>query len=129
MTKILLSLIAVMYGLNALVMWFAPEFWYEITPGVSMMGPFNLHFIRDIALIYLLAAAIFIWVVRNGNQSAGYVAAAWPCMHALFHVQIWMARGFPFDEVTAGNVLGIQLPAWGTLYLISKLSPPKGVNT
>lgn len=125
MAKIILSTIAVIYGVNALIMWFAPEFWYETTPGVAMMGPFNLHFVRDIALIYLLAAAAFVWAVRENNQTAGYVGAAWPCMHALFHLQIWMARGFPFDEISATNLVGIQIPAWVALYLISQMPTSK----
>ena len=90
-----------------------------------MMGPFNLHFIRDIALIYLLASAAFVWALQKNNQTAAYVGAAWPAMHALFHIQIWMARGFPLDEVAAVNLAGIQLPAWATLYLIHKIFPSK----
>lgn len=125
MAKIILIVIAVIYGVNALIMWFAPEFWYETTPGVSMMGPFNLHFVRDIALIYLLAAAAFVWTVRNNSQTAGFVGAAWPCMHALFHVQIWIARGIPFDEIAFVNLVGIQLPAWAALYIVYKMTPSK----
>lgn len=125
MAKIILVVIAVIYGVNALIMWFAPEFWYETTPGVSMMGPFNLHFVRDIALIYLLAAAAFIWAVRNHSQTVGFVGASWPCMHALFHVQIWIARGVPIDEVSFVNLVGIQLPAWAALYIVYKMTPSK----
>lgn len=125
MARIFLYVIAATYGTNALIMWFAPEFWYETTPGVSMMGPFNLHFIRDIALIYLLASVAFVCALQKNNQTAAYVGAAWPTMHALFHIQIWMARGFPLDEVAAVNLAGIQLPAWGTLYLIHKIFPSK----
>ena len=42
-------------------LWFAPHAWYERTPGVAMMGPFNLHFIRDVALAYLASAAALGW--------------------------------------------------------------------
>jgi hypothetical protein len=125
MAKIILSIIAVIYGINAFIMWFLPEFWYENTPGVAMMGPFNLHFIRDIALIYLLAAAAFVWALKNNSHTSAYVGAAWPCMHALFHIQIWMARGLPLDEIAVVNLTGIQLPAWGALYLIYKIFPSK----
>jgi len=125
MAKIILSVIAVIYGVNALIMWFAPEFWYETTPGVSMMGPFNLHFVRDIALIFLLAAGAFAWTVRNNSQTVGFVGASWPCMHALFHIQIWIARGIPLDEVAFVNLVGIQLPAWTALYIVYKMTPLK----
>ena len=121
MAKIILVLIAVIYALNALLMWFAPQYWYETTPGVSMMGPFNLHFIRDVALTYLMASGAFIWAVRRDIRIVGLVGAAWPCMHALFHIQIWIARGLPLDDITATNLIAIQLPAWGALYLVTKL--------
>ena len=121
MAKIILVLIAVIYALNALLMWFAPQYWYETTPGVSMMGPFNLHFIRDVALTYLMASGAFIWAVRRDIRIVGFVGAAWPCMHALFHIQIWIARGLPLDDITATNLIAIQLPAWGALYLVTKL--------
>lgn len=123
MAKIVLALIAITYALNAPFMWFAPHFWYESVPGVSMMGPFNLHFIRDVALVYLLIAATFVWAIRHDNQPVAYAGAAWPCMHALFHIQIWVARGLPFDDVMAANLVAIQLPAWGALYLVTKLKP------
>jgi hypothetical protein len=31
----------------------APEAFYENTPGLSIMGPFSVHFIRDVGLAFL----------------------------------------------------------------------------
>jgi len=121
MVKIFLMAIAVFYGVIALIMWFAPLFWYETTPGVAMMGPFNLHFIRDIGLIFALAAGALAWGTWKNVSLAAILGAAWPCMHGLFHIQIWMARGLPVDEVALSNLFAIQLPAWGALYLATKL--------
>lgn len=125
MAKIVLGIIAAIYGINALIMWFAPVFWYETTPGVAMMGPFNLHFVRDIALIYLLAAAAFAWSVKNNTPQVAITAAVWPCLHGLFHVQIWIARGVPLDEIAFVNLIGIQLPAWAGLFFATQLASSK----
>ncbi len=78
MIKITLMAIAVFYGLVALIMWFAPLFWYETTPGVAMMGPFNLHFIRDIALTFALASGALAWGAWKVLPLAGLFGAAWP---------------------------------------------------
>ena len=56
MWRLCLIAIAAFHFANGLVMWFAPHFWYEAVPGVAMMGPFNLHFIRDIALVFGMSA-------------------------------------------------------------------------
>jgi len=113
--SVLVVLGAVAVG-NGIFMWFAPMAWYEAVPGVADMGPFNLHFIRDIALVFTFSGGainVGVWKVRPDFALAG---AAWPAMHALFHIQIWTARGFPFDEVALVNLVGIQLPAWLALF-------------
>ena len=38
-------------------LWFAPHACYDRRPGVATIIPFNLHFIRDLALAYLASAA------------------------------------------------------------------------
>ena len=93
-------------------LWFAPHAWYERTPGVAMMGPFNLHFIRDVALAYLASAAALGWGAWKRDVTAAVFGAAWPCFHALFHIWIWLGRGVPLDEIALVNLMGIQLPAW-----------------
>lgn len=124
MVKILLLIVAAFYGITSLVMWFAPLYWYETTPGVTTTGPFNLHFDRDIALVFLMASSAIAWGAWRDVRLAAIVGAAWPCMHGLFHIQIWMARGLPIDEVAISNLFAIQLPAWTALYLATKLSSP-----
>jgi len=116
MWKIILYVLAVLAGINALIMWFAPMFWYETVPGVAMMGPFNLHFVRDIALVFLFSGGAMAYGAAKDNATAAIAGAAWPVMHAVFHIQIWMARGFPFDEVALSNLAAIQAPSWLGLY-------------
>ena len=111
----------------AIYMWFAPQQWYHLTPGVSMTSAYNLHFIRDIALIFAISGAALIIGAARGNQTAAIFGAAWPAMHAIFHIWIWVARGVPFDQVALINMIGIQLPAWlavvATLYHFGKGDP------
>jgi len=116
MWRLILYVIAVTYLGNAAYMWFAPEAWYKAVPGVSAMGPFNLHFVKDIALVYLVSAGAFAWGVKNLDKTALIFGALWPCLHALFHIWIWAAmRGFAFDLVALVNLVGIQVPAWAGL--------------
>lgn len=122
MPRIILYLIAATYFGNAMFMWFAPMTWYESVPGVSAMGPFNLHFVRDIALIYLVSAGAFAWGVKKWDKTALVFGALWPCLHAVFHIWIWAGmRGFAFDLVSLTNLVGIQIPAWVGLFMALKL--------
>lgn len=107
--------------LLALYMWFYPQAWYDGTPGVAAMGPFNLHFIRDVALAYFLSSLALVWGLRKQDKTALVFGALWPCLHALFHVWIWLGRGLPFDQVAAVNFFGIQLPAWLALFAALKV--------
>ena len=131
MWKKLLWVIALYNLALALYMWVLPVAWYDATPGVSDMGPFNVHFIRDVALTYLVSGLAFVWALRNHNKTAAVFGALWPCLHALFHVWIWFGRGFPFDQIAGVNLVGIQLPAWLAVIVIMKIfstSQPRGAT-
>lgn len=112
MWRLCLIAIAAFHFANGLVMWFAPHFWYEAVPGVAMMGPFNLHFIRDIALVFGMSAGALAYGAYARNAAAAIIGARWPALHALFHIWIWISRGFPLDHVASSNLTAIQLPAW-----------------
>jgi len=121
MTKIGLYVVGALAVLNGFAMWFAPMTWFETVPGVSMMGPFNLHFVRDIALVYAFSGGAMIWGAATNVGAIAIAGATWPALHALFHVSIWMGRGFAFDEIALVNLLGIQVPAWAGLLLAWRL--------
>lgn len=121
MMKFALYLLGALALLNALIMWFAPMTWYEAVPGVAMMGPFNIHFIRDIALVFAFSGGALAWGAWKGAGLVALCGATWPVLHAIFHIQIWVARGLPFDDVAFVNLAGIQLPAWAGLYFAWRL--------
>ncbi len=112
MWRPILLLIAAAHFANALMMWFAPHTWYETVPGVAMMGPFNLHFVRDIALAFGMSSGALAYGALRLDRTAAICGATWPALHALFHIWIWFARGLPLDQVALVNLAGIQIPAW-----------------
>jgi hypothetical protein len=106
---------------NGLVMLATPSGWYDSVPGVTMTGPFNQHFIRDIGLIFLLVGASFLTGVARPRLRIALwaVPTLWLSGHALFH--LWevaagisahsaMARDFP--AVTLPALIGIALTLW-----------------
>lgn len=112
MRHFLISAVAILHCTTAGFMWIDPQHWYHLVPGVAMMGPFNSHFVRDIALIFGLSGAALLFGLWRRNRTALLFGATWPVLHALFHVWIWVTRGAPADIVALTNLLGIQLPAW-----------------
>ena len=121
MSRILLIIIAAYCLILGFVMWFAPQYWYDATPGVAMMGPFNSHFIRDAGLAFLTSGGALFYGVLKPNRPLAIFGAMWPCLHAAFHIWIWLARGIPFDQVALVNLVGIQLPAWLALMAAIRL--------
>jgi len=114
MIRIGLIAIGALYVLNGLRMLATPEAWYESVPGVSHTGPFNEHFVRDIAFAYLASGAATWAAVRDGAHRAVSAAAGatWPALHAAFHVTGWFAHGLPADAVgLALEIGGVLIPA------------------
>lgn len=115
MTRLAIGAVALLHAATAIWMWAWPQHWYDTIPGVPMMGPFNVHFIRDVALVFGLSAAALLIGLQRRDRTALLFGAAWPVLHGLFHVWIWLQRGTPADVVAAANLFGIQLPAWAAL--------------
>jgi hypothetical protein len=107
---------------NGLLMLAAPQGWYGWTPGVPLTGPMNPHFIRDIGLAFVASGAGLLAGARSGQAMSvlGLSGAAWPALHALFHVSLWPTQGFPrgfaaqATEVIGGVGLGV-FAAWFAL--------------
>ncbi|MEO0982542.1 MAG: hypothetical protein AAFX03_07805 [Pseudomonadota bacterium] len=121
MIKTTLFLLAAFFAATGVFMFAAPLAWYEATPGVSMMGPFNQHFVRDVGLVFIASAAGLALGAARDNRDAALIGAAWPAMHAVFHIVIWVGRGAPADLVAAVNLFGIQAPAWLALWAAARL--------
>ena len=110
--RVLLRLLGLLNLGNGLLMLAAPHRWYESVPGVAATGPFNHHFVIDIALAYLFSGAFMLAALRAGRRAALFAlaGATWPTLHALFHIVEWFADGFPADAMNAvTQVVGVVL--------------------
>lgn len=116
MQRSILIVIAIVNLATGVQIFFAPEFFYNTVPGVSMMGPYNVHFIRDAGLAYAASGTLLALGWRRADYSLALGGALWPCLHALFHLQMWIVRGVPIDLVAVVNLVGIQIPAWATFF-------------
>ena len=115
--RLIIYFFAIAYALNGLFMLAEPRLWYDTIPGIPMLGPYNTHFVRDVGILYLV-----VWGLRPGAQNVLLFACVWPALHAIYHFNMWIGRGFPLDIVAAVNAVGIQAPAWGALYIAWRLS-------
>ena len=122
MWKIVLTAIGIGHLGTAAFMWAAPQVWYESVPGVAVLGPYNLHFVRDIGLIFLVSGLGLIWGAVWRNLTAGVFGTLWPLFHALFHLWIWAGRGVALDLIALTNLAGIQLPGWLAVLAIIQLN-------
>ena len=57
--RLIIWFIALSYAVNGAIMLTEPKLWYDIIPGVSMLGPYNTHFIRDVGILYMVTAGGF----------------------------------------------------------------------
>ena len=114
------------YLLFAIFMFIAPMSFYENTPGVPMMGPFNSHFIRDAGFGMGVGGAAILWGALKHDRTAMFIGIAWPVLHAIFHIWMWFSRGMPLDFIAFVNLSGIQIWAWIVLYCVINYESTKG---
>ena len=71
MKRIIAGLLATVLGANGVVMLAAGGWWYGAVPGVTMTGPYNPHFVKDIGAAYLVVAGGLAWrALRPGQGRA-----------------------------------------------------------
>ncbi len=89
MYKILTIVLSVWHAINGFFMLMMPARWYELVPGVVETGPYNSHFVADVAIAFLASAiGLALATNRRGAIAAGFLAA--PAIflggHSLLHV-------------------------------------------
>ncbi len=112
-------------ALNGVYMLLAPEQWYIAIPGVPDRGSYNVHFIRDIGIIYVLCGAALAYGALRPAQRFGVwaLSAAWLTGHALFH--FWeVGVGFVGLKSLALDFPGVTLPALVNLALLKFANTP-----
>jgi hypothetical protein len=108
--RVLLALLGLINLGNGLLMLAAPHRWYDEVPGVVGTGPFNHHFVVDIALAFVASGAGMLAGARGGRTAAtlALAGATWPALHAVFHIVEWLTNGFPRDAgAAAAEVIGV----------------------
>ena len=95
---------------TGLVIVVAPATFYALTPGVALLGPFNVHFVRDVGLVYMASGLVGLHGIRQANISLCRAATLWSCLHAVFHLHVWMERGLPLDGLFFFDLAVVILP-------------------
>jgi len=60
------------------------------------------------------------WAVLGRWRRLAIFGAAFPAIHGLYHVQVWIGRGLPLDRIAAFELAGVVLP--GVLALVAAIS-------
>lgn len=104
----------------------APVQFHALTPGVALFGPFNAHFIRNTGLVYVASGLVGLHGVRSGSVPVGVAAALWSCLHALFHLHVWIDRGLPLDGIFLFDLSFVIVPPFlVVLVLLTNRSQPE----
>jgi peptidoglycan/LPS O-acetylase OafA/YrhL len=114
MQRWIAAILAVFNVANGLVMLFASSTWWNSVPGVPDTGPFNLHFVQDVGVAFLVAGlALGARARRPSFWPAAVAGAGFLAAHAVIHL-IMIASGH--DHHAAANLAAVILPAALALY-------------
>lgn len=114
MQRWIAAILAVFNVANGLVMLFASSAWWNSVPGVLDTGPFNLHFVQDVGVAFLvagLALAARAW--RPALWPAAVAGAGFLAAHAVIHL-VMIASGH--DHHAAADIAAVIVPAALALY-------------
>ena len=108
---------------NGLFMFFAPVTWFERgVPGVEDTGPMNIHFIRDVGVVYAIVGVGLLWaafhLARARIVHIGVTLFLFG--HALEHMMEIFIGDLPRSHWYL-DAAGVFLP--GILFLILALPP------
>jgi hypothetical protein len=114
MQRWIAAVLAVFNGANGLVMLFASSAWWDSVPGVPDTGPFNLHFVQDVGVAFLVAGlALGARAWRPALWPAAVAGAGFLAAHAVIHL-VMIASGH--DHHVAADIATVVLPAALALY-------------
>jgi len=99
----------------------APFRFYLEAPGVAETGPFNPHFVVDVGVAFLVSGVVLAAGVWRRDPWLATAGAAFPALHAVFHVYLWVAGGFRCTPLEGFEFAAIVVPAilavWASLSL------------
>ncbi|WP_375548668.1 hypothetical protein ABWI01_13485 [Oceanicaulis alexandrii] len=103
--------------------------WYELTPGVTMTGPYNPHFVLDIGFAFLTSGAVLGIGAWMGARPLMIAGLSWPALHAGLHMVGLVTMGPASAAALWTEVLGVIAPVFAAgiaLAYIPVLSPGFG---
>lgn len=112
MKRILAAILAAVLGANGVAMLAAGAWWYGAVPGVTMTGPYNPHFVKDIGAAYLVVAASLTWRAARpaAGQGALVASAGFLVLHGLIHIAD-AAMGMNMASDLLRDAAGVYAPA------------------
>lgn len=122
MNRGLLMIVGLLWLATGIWIFADPQGFFERTPGLAMMGPYSVHFIRDVGLAFVASGVAATFGARRRDRSLAFAGAGWPFLHALFHIQIWSHRGFPLDTIAAFDFIAVIAPAFLAVTLAWRLT-------
>lgn len=126
---IYIRLFALFNLLNGLAMIVAPMAWYELTPGASATGPFNVHFVRDIGIAFIAAGA-GLWLAVSGvrwkSASTAVVAMIFIGGHAVLHFVEMFAHHLALDAALRDAALIVLPAAIAAIWLVAEFRRASG---
>jgi hypothetical protein len=122
MSRNIVLLIALLWVLAGILISSLPLVFYEVTPGMKLMGAFNDHFIRDVGLAFIASGLCAMYGGIKHKIDLILAGALWPLLHAIFHAYIWIHRGMPFDDIFTFDLIAVVAPAVIVFSLGSKWS-------
>ena len=112
MIRTSLVLLGLYYLSLGFILLVAPEYFYTSVPGVSATGPYNTHFLRDVGFAFLTSAGGLLWGSVTLQRPLLILGAAWPLLHAFFHLWMWLAASMPFDRIAGFDWAGVIIPGF-----------------
>jgi hypothetical protein len=111
--RLLLAALGAFHLANAFVMLAAPADWYAEVPGVTMTGPFNPHFVRDIGCAYLTSAGGLLAFVISPlrGRPAALAGSAFLALHGLVHIWDTLAGRASLEHLAQDFVGVLLVPA------------------
>jgi hypothetical protein len=116
--KKLLIFLGLYYTLLGFYLLFASMHFYEMTPGVSMMGPYNKHFVLDVSFAFLDSGiSVQLGAIQPNNRRF----MATDARIISYDDMDW--RDFIVDRVSVSDFLAVIIP--GLLVMLSAIRSNK----
>jgi hypothetical protein len=121
MSRNVLFLIGSGWFISGIYIFVEPLAFYNAVPGLALLGPFSVHFVRDVGLAFIASGALTVWGAWRRQRELAVAGTFWAVLHALFHLHVWGHRGFLIDWILAFDLAVVIGPSFLALACTVKL--------